>query len=97
MHEIVFHTQAAKEMRAAAAYYEAQEPGLGDVFLDDIEQALPSIQQFPQLWSVYDGEYRRYLLKRFPYGLIYRIDEARILIVAVAHLHRKPGYWKDRA
>jgi plasmid stabilization system protein ParE len=97
MHEIVFHTQAAEEMRAAAAYYEAQEPGLGDAFLDDIEQALQSIQQFPQLWSVYDGEYRRYLLKRFPYGLIYRIDEARILIVAVAHLHLKPGYWKDRA
>jgi plasmid stabilization system protein ParE len=84
-------------MRVAAAYYEAQEPGLGDAFLDDIEQALSSIQQFPQLWSVYNGEYRRYLLKRFPYGLVYRIDEARILIVAVAHLHRKPGYWKDRA
>lgn len=96
MHEIVFHTQAAEEMRAAAAYYEAQEPGLGNAFLDDIEQALQSIQQFPQLWSVYDGEYRRYLLKRFPYGLVYRLDVARILIVAVAHLHRKPGYWQDR-
>jgi len=96
MHEIVFHTQAAEEMRAAAAHYEAQESGLGDAFLDDIEQALQSIQQFPQLWSVYDGEYRRYLLKRFPYGLVYRIDGARIFIVAVAHLHRKPGYWRDR-
>jgi plasmid stabilization system protein ParE len=97
MQEIAFHTDAAEEMQAAAAYYEAQDRGLGDAFLDEIEQGLRRIQQFPRLWTVYEGEYRRFLLKRFPYGLIYRIDEERIFIIAVAHLHRKPGYWRDRA
>jgi plasmid stabilization system protein ParE len=97
MPEIAFHTDAAEEMRAAAAYYEAQERGLGDQFLDEVEEGLQRIQQFPRLWPVYDGEYRRYLLRRFPFGLIYRIDPEQIFIMAVAHLHRRPGYWKSRA
>ena len=97
MSAIVFHTDAAEEMQAAAAQYAARTRGLGDEFLDEIKQALHRIQEFPQLWSIYAGEYRRYLLKRFLYGLMYRIDPERIFIIAVAHLHRHPGYWKDRA
>jgi mRNA-degrading endonuclease RelE of RelBE toxin-antitoxin system len=96
MYEIVFHTDAAEEMQAAAAYYEERVSGLGDEFLDEIEQGLHRIRQFPLLWSIYEGEYRRYLLKRFPYGLIYRLTPDRIFIIAVAHLHREPGYWKTR-
>ena len=84
-------------MQAAAAYYEERVRGLGDEFLDEVEHGLRRIQQFPLLWPVYEGEYRRSLLRRFPYGLIYRVDPPRTFIIAVAHLHRKPGYWKDRA
>ena len=97
MHAIAFHTDAAEEMQAAAAYYAARAPGLGDAFLDEIEQGLGRIQPFPRLWPVYEGEYRRYLLQRFPYGLIYRIDPEKLFILAVAHLHRHPAYWKNRA
>ncbi len=96
MHAIVFHTDAAEEMQAAAAYYAARTPGLGDALLDEIAQGLGRIQQFPRLWPIYEGEYRRYLLQRFPYGLVYRIDPEKIFILAVAHLHRHPGYWKNR-
>jgi len=96
MYEIEFHYDADKEVKAAAAYYEERLIGLGSDFLDEIEQGLRRIQQFPLLWPVYEGEYRRYLLKRFPYGLIYRIETEKIFIIAIAHLHRKPGYWKDR-
>jgi plasmid stabilization system protein ParE len=74
MPAIVFHTHAAEEMQATAAYYAGRAPGLGEAFLDEIEQGLRRIQEFPRLWSVYEREYRRYLLQRFPYGLIYRID-----------------------
>ena len=96
MYEIVFHTDATEEMQATAAYYEEQLSGLGDEFLDEIEQGLERIQQFPLLWSIYGEEFRRHLLKRFPYGLMYRLTPDRIFIIAVAHLRRKPGYWKDR-
>lgn len=96
MPEIAFHTDAAEEMRAAAAYYETRERGLGDQFLEEVEEGLQRIQQFPRLWPTYEGEYRRCLLKRFPFGLIYRTAPEQIFIVAVAHLHRRPGYWKSR-
>ena len=96
MPAIVFHTEAAEEMQAAA-YYAARTPGLGDTFLNEIEQGLRRIQEFPRLWPIYEDEYRRYLLQRFPYGLIYRIDPEEVFILAVAHLHRHPGYWKNRA
>ena len=97
MPAIVFHTDAAAEMQAAAAYYARRAPGLGEAFLDEIEQGLWRIQEFPRLWPVYEGAYRRYLLQRFPYGLMYRLDPEEIFILAVAHLHRRPGYWKNRA
>lgn len=97
MPEIAFHTNADEEMRTAAAYYEARERGLGDQFLDDVEEGLQRIQQFPRLWPIYEDDYRRYLLKRFPFSLIYRIDPEQIFLIAVAHLHRRPGYWRSRA
>jgi toxin ParE1/3/4 len=94
MPEIAFHTNADEEMRTAAAYYEG---GLGDQFLDEVEEGLQRIQQFPRLWPIYEDDYRRYLLKRFPFGLIYQIDPEQIFLIAVAQLHRRPGYWRRRA
>jgi hypothetical protein len=62
MPEIAFHTNADEEMRTAAAYCEARERGLGDQFLDEVEEGLQRIQQFPRLWPIYEDDYRRYLL-----------------------------------
>ncbi len=96
MREIEFHREAEEEMRAASRYYEQRVEGLGERFLDAVEDGLDQIKRSPLSWSVYEGEYRRYSLKRFPYGLIYYVEGESIFIVAVAHLHRKPGYWKSR-
>jgi hypothetical protein len=96
MLEIEFHLEAEAEMLAAAAYYEGRATGLGSDFLDDVEHGVSRIRQFPYSWATYEGEYRRHLLQQFPYGLIYRVGSDKIFIVAVAHLRRKPGYWKSR-
>ena len=96
MYEIELHDDADAEMREAAAYYEDEADGLGYEFLDEVELGLTRIRDIPLLWSPYEGRYRRYLLKRFPYGIIYRIEGATIYVIAVPHLHRKPGYWKYR-
>ena len=96
MFEVEFHDNADAEMREAATYYEQRVSGLGDDFLDEIEEGLNRIREFPLLWSSYEGEYRRYFLKRFPYGLIYRVEAERIHIIAVAHIRREPSYWKER-
>ena len=68
MYQVEFHDDADQEMKAASRYYEERVRGLGDEFLDEIEEGLTRIQQFPIAWSIYEGEYRRYLLKRFPYS-----------------------------
>lgn len=96
MRDVVFHVDATEELRAAAAYYEDQVGGLGEEFLDEVEHGLHRIEQFPQRWSIYDGEYRRCLLRRFPYGLVCRLASDRTFIIAVAHLKQEPGYWRGR-
>jgi hypothetical protein len=52
--------------------------------------------RFPEAWHPLGEGVRRCGLSRFPYGLIYTIDEGDILVLAVAHLHRRQDYWRDR-
>jgi toxin ParE2 len=87
---------AQTELDEAIAYYESQLPGLGKGFLEEFISGTSRMQHFPEAWQPFGKEIRRCLLRRFPYGIIYIIDPAELIIVAVAHLHRKPGYWQDR-
>jgi len=96
MTPIVFLPGAEQEMLEAAHYYEFQSPGLGSDYLSEIERAVHSIVTSPQTWPVLEGDIRRRLLRRFPCGVLYRIDPTEIVIIAIAHLRKKPGYWKNR-
>ena len=58
--------------------------------------ATDRIVRFPEAWHPLGEEVRRCRLARFPYGLIYTIDKGDILVLVVAHLHRRPDYWRDR-
>jgi len=89
-------TIAQIELDEAVDYYNAESPGLGDKFLLDILKTIDRVRSFPDAWYPFTENTRRCQLSRFPYGLIYHILETGILIVAVAHLHRKPDYWKER-
>jgi len=77
-------------------FYDERVNGLGADFLEDIEKAINFIQKFPAAFPILDGPYRRFILRRFPYCIIYRFDENNIFIMAVMHQKRKPGYWKER-
>ncbi len=87
---------AEVEIRQAALFYEDCRGGLGNEFLDAIEAALDQIQQHPTVWRILKGRFRRYLLQRFPYGVIYTIEGNVVYVAAVMHLKRKPGYWVSR-
>lgn len=88
---------AAKlEIRQAALFYEDCREGTGQEFLDSVESAFEQIQRYPTVWRILKGRFRRYLLQRFSYGVIYAVDEDVIYIAAVMHLKRKPGYWVSR-
>ena len=87
---------AQRELDEAIAYYNSQVPGLGDAYLVESVATIERIRRFPEAWQPLGEQVRRCRLRRFPYGLIYTVDEGDILVVAVAHTHRRPGYWRDR-
>ena len=93
---IKFHSEARKEFFGAADYYEEQVVGLGDVFIDEVEKVLDVIEQQPASGTKITKTERRFLVSRFPYGIIYSVDEDLITIFAVMDLRRNPGYWKSR-
>ncbi|OGW13567.1 MAG: hypothetical protein A3G93_10400 [Nitrospinae bacterium RIFCSPLOWO2_12_FULL_45_22] len=96
MKPAVLLPEAEQEMLEAARYYEAQATGLGVDYLSEVEHAVRTIEEVPATWPIIEGELRRRLIRRFPFGILYRIEPEEIVIVAVAHLRRKPGYWKER-
>jgi plasmid stabilization system protein ParE len=87
---------ARDELREAIQFYEAQRSGLGTEFRDEIQSTLERIKHFPEAWSPLSKNTRRCRTHRVPYGVIYRVKSEEILVVAIAHLHRRPEYWKDR-
>lgn len=89
---------ASDELAEAVRWYERQSPGLGGDLLDEVAASFRPIESDPQLGKLVsaDGRTRRVLVSRFPYQAVYRIRQEEIVIVAVAHLKRRPGYWVDR-
>jgi len=87
---------AQQELDEAIEYYNERSPGLGDHFLLEALAAFERIKKFQKAWNPYTENTRRCQTHRFPYGVIYQKLESEILIVAVANLHKRPGYWLDR-
>jgi toxin ParE2 len=84
------------ELDQAVHWYESQAPGLGESFLIEVLSAIERVSLYPEAWHSFGEGLRRCRLNRFPYGLIYAVENDDILVLAVAHLHRKPSYWRDR-
>jgi toxin ParE1/3/4 len=93
---VEFHPEAYLEAEDARSWYETKSPGLGLAFIDAVQRAVHAIWDSPGRWPPYEYGSRRFFLRRFPFSLIYRHDATKIQIIAVAHLHRNPGYWKKR-
>jgi len=83
-------------MIAAAAYYERQQENLGRRFLASVQEAVNRILLNPLLYPALEPGVRRCLVKTFPFGILFRDRQRRIVIIAVMHLHRDPEYWKKR-
>lgn len=87
---------AEQELDEAIAYYNAQVAGLGDAFLLETLRVFDLIRQYPDAWHPLGANTRRCRMSRFPYAVVYVREPEALLVVAVAHMHRKPGYWRDR-
>jgi len=93
---VIFIEPALLEMDDAVKYYNEQLDGLGRKFYREILETIDLIKLFPNSWSHCSPNTRKAIIKTFPHNLIYTIDKETIVIIAVAHHHRKPEYWIDR-
>ena len=91
-----FHPEAETELNEAIEYYEAIEPALGYDFALEIYYSIQRAVSFPKAWPIIEGDIRRSMVNRFPYGVLYSIIDNTIHIIAIMHLHRHPEYWKKR-
>jgi plasmid stabilization system protein ParE len=90
------------ELDAAASWYERREPELGQILIGEVRQALRVIAERPGIFPTWPGVHHtppihRFLLSRFPFALPYIALEERVVVLAVAHLRRRSGYWLKRA
>ena len=90
---------ASNEFSEAVRWYEVRRAGLGREFFDAVAATLSLIESNPEGGTAIstDGQTRRTLVARFPYQVVYRLSSTEMVIVAIAHLKRRPGYWKDRS
>jgi toxin ParE1/3/4 len=92
-----FHPQALEEFEAAAHYYADCQEGLELRFVAAVESAIRHITEAPERWRIFEEDVRRYLTRIFPYAILYTVEPGgHILIIAVMHCHREPGYWRHR-
>lgn len=96
MTRVIFTRFARQELEDAVRYYEQEYSGLGSKFKEEVRKAALRIVAYPQAWSIERGDVRKCLLHKFPYKLMYSVEEDHILVIAVAHQHRKPHYWAGR-
>jgi len=91
-----FLQAAQMELDDAFTWYETQQKNLGRQFIQEFDAAVKRLSTFPQAYPEIEKGVRRCLVKRFPYGILYGINNDTIVIIAVAHLHREPNYWISR-
>jgi toxin ParE1/3/4 len=93
---LFYLSPAEVELVEAAEYYDSEREGLGRVFLDAVRAAEQRVRRNPKMWASRLKAVRSCRVQRFPYRLHYVDERDRVVVVAVAHTSRRPGYWKNR-
>ena len=91
-----FHPEALQEYSEAVQYFAQQRTQLAQAFINEVESAVFRIEESPERYPCVDGHVRRCMTRKFPYALLYSVEQDYILILAVMHCSRKPGYWIGR-
>ncbi len=96
--KIIIEDLAQIDLWETYIWYEKEKAGLGEEFIDAFEETIERIERNPLHASMYDETYRSTAFKRFPYGIIYLINEAKVevYIIAISHQHRDRSWFKNR-
>jgi plasmid stabilization system protein ParE len=87
---------ARDEYREAAEHYLKESPRIAAAFVDQVEATIKLVREKPTTWRVLHQNVRRCLVRRFPFGVYYTVENDEIVVWAIRHLHRRPGYWQGR-
>ena len=90
------HPEAVAEARSATHWYRERNADAAKAFVAELERAFLCIAESPERWPVIETDRRRFVLRRFPFSVVYRLKSGRVEVLAVAHGRRRPGYWRDR-
>ena len=93
---VKLHPDARAELRAARNWYYERSPLSAIAFAQTVDNAITRITDAPKTFPLGDHGTRRFILQRFPFSIFYRDLDTEIVIVAVAHQKRRPGYWSSR-
>jgi len=94
--KVLLSETARLELEDAFVYLELEFEGLGYRFRQEVKGALLRISRHPTAWPIELADIRKCLLHKFPYKILYSIEPDHIIVVPVAHQHRRPDYWTDR-
>ena len=94
---VKFHPEARAELREAKQWYRDRSPLAAIAFAQMIDEAVLAIVESPHRFPLAEFDTREYVFpRRFPYTVVYRVRTSDIVIVAIAHQSREPGYWHRR-
>jgi toxin ParE1/3/4 len=92
------HFEAREEFLQAVQFYEAQVPGLGQRFINEIERCQKALLDTPLIGQPYGRRLRKFTVgDKFPYSIVYAAREEIMFVLAYAHGSRRPGYWRTRS
>lgn len=94
--KLILRPEARADLAEAKAWYDRQRKGLASDFKLCIEEAMDRIRGMPDIHAELENGVRRCLVRRFPYAIFYKLDKARIVVIAVMHTSRDPSRWLDR-
>jgi plasmid stabilization system protein ParE len=92
----IVRPQAERDIQSAHGWYESQEPGLGERFLEAVQKRLEAIRDFPESCPIIYRDVRRAVVSRFPYLVFYVVQPTRVTVLAVLHHSRNPASWPRR-
>jgi plasmid stabilization system protein ParE len=88
--------EAQEDLRMAARYYETEQPGLGLALIHEARRAYQRIAERPLASRLERGDIRVRTIGRFPYRIYYRVRANELLVIAIGHRRRRPGFWRER-
>ena len=93
---LILAPEVEQDVGQAYAWYETQRAGLGEEYLNCVDACIQGLQRSPEIHAKVHNDYRRAMVRRFPYVIFYEYEKDTVIIYCVFHASRDPDKWKKR-